>query len=268
MPGANSEFSDAGDNMTSVNLDITHAIAVLTIDRPGKANAVTPDMAVQLADHCRVIDERDDVRVAILTGSGTNFSAGSDLGTLDDYSGPWAFRSRVDYCDAVFGLRKPLIAAVNGPAIGGGLEMALSADIRIAGPRAVFSASEVGLGWIGGGGASQLLPRLVGAGNAALALLTGQQFDAEEAFRLGLVQRLAGGDDCLQVAREVAGVIAANAPIAVQAMKAAMRAAQSMSLVDGMQYEEELVAVCMGTSDRNEGIAAFRERRPPRFEGR
>lgn len=243
-------------------------VALVTLRRPEKANAITARMAAHLHEACARVDADDEIRVAILAAEGKAFCAGSDITTLDDYPTPWAFRNRLDYCDAVLGLRKPAIAAVNGAAYGGGLELAISCDVVVASTAARFAAPEVKLGWIGGGGASQLLPRICGLANASLLLLTGDPVDADEALRIGIVQRVVEPDRLLPTALELAGKIAANAPIATQAAKAAARASLSLGLEVGMRYEEELVAVCMGSEDRDEGIAAFKERRPPRFRGR
>ena len=244
------------------------SVALITLSRPEKANAITPAMADALHEACSRADADGSVRVVVLTGAGRTFSAGSDIGTLDHYESPWAYRQRRDYCDAVIGLRKPAIAMVNGAAYGGGLELAISCDIRVASTAARFAAPEVKLGWLGGGGASQLLPRICGLGNASLLLLTGDPVDAVDAHRIGLVQRVAEPEALETVTFELAERIAANAPIGVQAAKAAARASLSTGLEAGMQYEEELIAVCLGTEDRHEGIAAFLEKRPPAFRGR
>jgi len=244
------------------------AVALVTLSRPEKANAMTPAMAEELHRACARADADASVRVVVLTGAGRTFCAGSDVGTLDQYESPWAYRQRLDYCDAVLGLRKPAIAMVNGAAFGGGLELAISCDIRVASTSARFAAPEVKLGWLGGGGASQLLPRICGLGNASVLLLTGDPVDAGEAQRIGLVQRVAEPEELEAVTFELAEQIAANAPIGVQAAKAAARASLSTGLEAGMQYEEELITVCLGTEDRHEGIAAFLEKRPPVFRGR
>ena len=250
-------MSDGG-----IGYELRGSIALITLDRPGKANAMTQAMADALHEACRRADGDGAVRVVVLTGAGRHFSAGSDIGGLEDFPTPWDYRSRQDYCSAVLGLRKPAVAMVNGAAFGGGLEMALSCDIRVASTAARFAAPEVKLGWVGGGGASQLLPRLCGYGNAALLLLTGDPIGAEEAQRLGIVQRVAEPDGL------EAEAIAANGPIGVQAAKAALRAALSTDLATGMQMEEELIALCLGTEDAREGMAAFFEKRPAEFRGR
>ena len=243
-------------------------VATITLSRPDKANAMTQAMADELHRHCGQADADASVRVVVLTGEGRHFSAGSDLSSLELFESPWDYRNRVDYCDAVLALRKPAIAMVNGAALGGGLEMALSCDIRVASATARFGAPEVKLGWVGGGGASQLLPRLCGYGNAAVILLTGDPVDAEEAHRLGLVQLVAAPEKLERATLDLAERIAANAPIATQAAKAALRRSLSASVEAGMDYENELITVCLGTQDRHEGIRAFFEKRPPAFEGR
>lgn len=251
-----------------IGYEIREAIALVTLRRPEKANAMTARMAADLHELCRRADADDAVRVVVLTGEGKTFCAGSDITTLDDYPTPWAFRNRLDYCDAILGLRKPAVAAVNGAAFGGGLELAISCDVVVASTAARFAAPEVKLGWIGGGGASQLLPRICGLANASLMLLTGDPVDAPEALRIGIAQRVVDPDALLPATFEIARSIAANAPIATQAAKAAARASLSLGLDAGMRYEEELVTVCMGSEDRDEGIAAFAAKRPPDFRGR
>ena len=157
-------------------------VVMITLDRPAKLNAVTPAMSKELTRIAHAINDDDDVRVAVITGAGErSFCAGSDIGTLDDYATPWEFRNRVDYCDALREVRKPLIAAVNGYAFGGGVETAMICDIRLAADTAVFAASEIKLGWIGGGGMSAFLAHSAGASNAALMLLTGDPIDAPTA---------------------------------------------------------------------------------------
>ncbi|HEY5351033.1 MAG TPA: enoyl-CoA hydratase/isomerase family protein, partial [Streptosporangiaceae bacterium] len=156
-----------------VRLDVRGHVAELTIDRPAKLNAFTPPMTGALAGHVARLNDDPEIRVVILTGTGRAFCAGSDIAGLDDYATPWQFGNRPDYCDAIRALRKPVIAAVNGYALGGGLELALGCDIRLAAGPATFAAPEIKLGWIGGGGMSALLAHSIGPGNAAVMLLTG-----------------------------------------------------------------------------------------------
>ncbi|TWD75215.1 enoyl-CoA hydratase/carnithine racemase [Kribbella amoyensis] len=241
----------------------------LTLDRPAKLNAATRTMSEQLLDLIPRIDADPEIRAVVLTGAGERaFSVGSDISELDRYDGPWHFRNRLDYCDALRGLRTPVIAAVNGYAFGGGLELALSCDIRLASERATFAAAEIKLGWIGGGGVTALLAASLSASDVATLLLTGDPIDAAEALRIGLVSRVLPAGELLPAATELAHRIAARPPIAAQHAKANLRAALSMGLEPAIQYERELQAVAMGTRDANEGRSAFAEKRPGTFEGR
>ncbi|WP_165977612.1 enoyl-CoA hydratase/isomerase family protein [Nonomuraea diastatica] len=252
-----------------VHLDVDGPVAVVTLNRPAKLNAITPDMAAALRAGLDRVDSDPAVRVAVLTGAGErSFCVGSDIGELDDYATPWEFRNRGDYGDAVRALRKPIIAAVNGYAYGGGLELAMACDIRLAADTATFAAPEIKLGWIGGSGQSALLAHAVGPSNAATMLLTGDPIDAARALKWGLVTELHPREELLPAALELAGRIAARPPIAAQTAKANVRAAYSMPLEQAIQYERDLQTVCFATADAAEGRAAFAERREPVFEGR
>jgi len=243
-------------------------VATITIARPDKLNTLTPEMGRQLAEIAETINSDDSVRVAILHGTGERaFSAGSDVRVLDEYGTNWQLRNRTDYARAVLAIRKPVIASIRGYAIGGGLELALSCDVRYAAPDAQFGAGEIKLGWCGGAGETQLLPRVVGAGNALEMLLTGDLISAERALQIGLVQRVVPALELEAKVRELAERIAANAPIAVQIVKHLVRVAGSSSLDVGLSYENDLFAYCFTTSDSAEGIAAFQEKRAPDFKG-
>ena len=221
-----------------------------------------------LTDLCRDFNDNDQIRVVILTGVGEKaFSAGSDVKVLDDYGSNWQLRNRVDYCRAIWSVRKPIIAAIRGYAIGGGLELALMCDIRIASVTAKFGAGEIKLGWHGGAGNTQLLPRLVGYGKALQMLLSGDLIDAQEAYRTGLVQELVAEDQLEAATRNLAQKVARSAPVAAQLCKHLVRVAESTSLEVGLQYENDMFAYCFTTKDHLEGIAAFREKRPPVFKG-
>ncbi|MEV0797250.1 enoyl-CoA hydratase/isomerase family protein [Kribbella sp. NPDC050281] len=244
-------------------------VGLLTLDRPAKLNAATRSMSAELLELIPKIDEDPSIRAVVVTGAGDRaFSVGSDIGELDRYDGPWHFRNRRDYCDALRALRTPVIAAINGYAYGGGLELALSCDIRLASSSASCAAAEIKLGWIGGGGVTALLAASVPASDAAMMLLTGDPIDAAEALRIGLVSQVLPPSEVLPAATELAHRIAARPPIAAQAAKANLRAAWSMGLEQAIQYERELQAVALGTRDAAEGRAAFAERRTGDFEGR
>jgi enoyl-CoA hydratase/carnithine racemase len=254
----------AGD----VRLDTDGHVAVITLDRAAKLNAVTPEMTAALAGYVATVNESRDLRVAVLTGTGRAFCAGSDIGGLADYDSPWHFGGRPDYCDAIRALRKPVIAAVNGYAFGGGLEMALTCDIRLAAGTASFAAPEIKLGWIGGGGMSALLAHSIGPSNAALMLLTGDPVDAATALRWGLVSEVLAAGELRARALQLAATVASRAPIAAETAKLNLGAAFDMPLGRAIDYERHLQTICFGTADAAEGRAAFAERREPRFRGR
>jgi enoyl-CoA hydratase/carnithine racemase len=251
-----------------VRMDVRDQVAVLTIHRPAKLNAFTPGMTEALISHVTHLNEEPEVRAVVLTGAGRAFCAGSDIAGLADYAGAWEFGNRPDYCDTIRALRKPVIAAVNGYTLGGGLELALACDIRLAAEPATFAAPEIKLGWIGGGGMSALLAHSIGTSNAALMLLTGDPVDAATALRWGLVTEVLPADELTGRAQQLAGVIASRAPIAAQAAKRNLRAAFEMPLGRAIDYERQLQTICFATDDAAEGRAAFAERRPPVFRGR
>ncbi|HEX2445664.1 MAG TPA: enoyl-CoA hydratase/isomerase family protein [Vicinamibacterales bacterium] len=254
---------------SDVRFSIEDRIATIVLNRPQKLNAVTPDMAdaiVALIDRCN----RDDgVRCVIVTGAGErSFCAGSDIGELDRYDTPWNFRNRPDYCDAVRRLLKPSIAAINGYAFGGGLETALSCDIRIAATTAQFAAPEIKLGWIGGGGMAVFLAHSIGPSNAALMIMSGDPIPAEQALAWGLVSEVVPPSSLLTRARAIATTIASRAPIAAETAKLNLRAAFTMPLEKAIEYERDLQTICFATEDAAEGRAAFREKRSPVFRRR
>jgi enoyl-CoA hydratase/carnithine racemase len=243
-------------------------VAMVTLDRPQKLNTVTPEMGRELFRVASELNDDDDVRVVVLRGGGDkDFCAGTDVKVLDGYGTNWQMRNRADYNHALRSLRKPVIAAVRGYCIGGGLELALNSDVRIASETAKFGAGEIKLGWHGGAGNTQLLPRLVGTGNALQMLLTGDLIDAKEAHRIGLAQSVVPNETLIDEAVELAQRVAGNAPIALQLTKHLVRVAASSSLDVGLAYENDLFTYCFTTDDSKEGIAAFREKRPPRFRG-
>ncbi|WP_309071932.1 enoyl-CoA hydratase/isomerase family protein [Arthrobacter sp.] len=250
-------------------VDRSDYVATITLNRPQKLNSVTQDMSDSLVAVAEWANESDEVRVIILTGAGgRSFCAGSDIRQLDKYATPWDFRNRADYCDALRLLRKPVIAAVNGYAFGGGLETAMSCDIRIASTAASFAAPEVKLGWIGGGGMSTFLAHSVGSSNAALMLMTGEPIDAQQALAWGLVSEVVDPDALLPRAAEIAAIIASRPPIAVETAKANLRAAYNLPQDQAIAYERDLQTITFATEDANEGRAAFAEKRQGNFRRR
>jgi enoyl-CoA hydratase/carnithine racemase len=241
-------------------------IGVITINRPEKLNAMTPEMSDALVAAVSGFNTDDTVRCVILTGAGDRaFCAGSDIGTLDAYDTAWNFRNRPDYCDAIRALLKPSNAAVNGYAVGGGLETAMACDIRIASNTASFAAPEIKLGWIGGGGMAVGLAHAIGPSNTALMIMTGDPIEAATAERWGLVSRMVEPADLMGEAKRIAGTVAQRAPIAAETAKLNLRAAWEMSIADAIAYERDLQTICFATEDAKEGRAAFKGKRSPAF---
>jgi enoyl-CoA hydratase/carnithine racemase len=254
--------------MSHILFEVHERIATLTLNRPDKLNAVTPEMASAIVDAVKVCNEREDIRAIVLSGIGKAFCAGSDIGELDTYDTPWTFRNRPDYCDAIRALRKPVVCAINGYAFGGGLETAMSCDIRIAADDARIASPEVKLGWIGGGGMAYMLAHSIGPSNAALMLMSGDPVTAQQALQWGLVSELHPRALLVERAHAIAATLALRPPIAIQTAKANLRAAYAMPLETAIQYERDLQTVCFATQDASEGRAAFKAKRTPTFLGR
>jgi enoyl-CoA hydratase len=246
-------------------------VAVLAVCRPEKLNALSDATLEELMAAFTELRADDAVRCVVLTGAQAKrpaFVAGADIAELAGQD-PLAARRRSrlgqGVCDLIEGLGKPVIAAVNGFALGGGLELALACHIRLASEGAKLGLPEVTLGIIPGYGGTQRLPRLVGMGMALELITTGRMIDAEEARSLGLVNRVLPPADLLPAAKELALKIAANGPIAVRlALDAALRGA-SLPLAAGLQGEQELFALVSSTADMREGLKAFLEKRPAQF---
>ena len=250
----------------AVSVSMRGTVAELLLDRPAKHNAITPAMAAAIADTARSLDADDAVRVVLVRGAGERaFCAGSDLNSLAAYPSSWHFRNRVEYATAIRTIRKPVIAALQGWTLGGGAEMALSADLRIAAEGTRFGFPEVTRGWVGGGGASQMLPRMIGVARATRMLMVGDPIEAEEARALGLFDQLVPQPDLLAVARALADRVAGFSPVAVQSVKASIRMAMEAPLTAGLLYENEMNVLCFSAGDHLEGIRAFAEKRGASF---
>ncbi len=253
-----------------IRYGVEDRVATITLDRPEKRNAVTPEMGRELARRARETNGDPSVRAVVLAGAGeVAFCAGSDVGSLPPDASYWDVRNReLDYTYALRTIRKPVLAMIRGYALGGGLELALMADIRYADETASFGAPEVRLGWTPGGGASQLLPRLVGYGRALELMLTGRPIDAGRALEIGLIERVLPAAELEDAVYGLAREIAELSPIAVEAVKQAIRISLSTPPEVGMQAENELFALCFASEDHREGIRAFLEKRRPEFRGR
>lgn len=246
----------------SVSLERNDTIAEIVLNRPGKHNALTPQMVKQIGSVCDEINNDPQIHVVIIRGAGERaFCAGSDIGALNDYEDFWAWRNRIDYITPLRNLRKPSIAAIKGWALGGGFEIALACDLRVASKTAVFAAPEVTLGWVGAGGAAQHLTRLLGYGQAMRLLLTGDRIGAEEAFRLGLMEWLVEPGEEVKQARAIAHTIASHSTVATQAVKAAVKSAMNGSLELGFQLENELMALCFAKAEQDKKSVLFKGRK-------
>ncbi|TXN28744.1 enoyl-CoA hydratase/isomerase family protein [Lacisediminihabitans profunda] len=247
---------------SNVLFTVADSVAVITISRPEKLNSVTAEMSDDLVRAVEWCNESDGVRAVVLTGAGErSFCAGSDIRELDNYKTPFDFGNRRDYCDAIAALRKPIIAAVNGYAFGGGLETALTCDIRIASETASFAAPEIKLGWIGGGGMSSLLAHSIGSSNAALMLMTGDPISAAKAEAWGIASEVVAPNELLPRAIALAKTIASRPPIAAETAKANLHAAFNLPQDQAIRYERDLQTICLATEDAAEGRAAFAEKR-------
>ncbi|WP_096188816.1 enoyl-CoA hydratase/isomerase family protein [Evansella halocellulosilytica] len=255
--------------MASVDFIKDHHIATITFNRPEKLNTMTKEMASQLLNAVHKVNNDDNIRVVVLTGTGEKaFSAGSDISILDEYGDNWKYRNRLEYCDVLRSIKKPLIAMVNGYAVGGGLELALCADMRFAAKNAKLGAVEIKLGWIGGGGVTQLLTNLIGYGKAMKMILSGDMISADEAYKDGLVEVVVPYDELEKYTYDYAHKIAEYSPIALQSAKHSCRMALSVPLEAGILYERDLQALSFYTEDKEEGIQAFLEKRSPNFKGK
>ena len=250
-----------------VLVEVADRIATITLNRPQKLNAMTPEMADAIGAAIEDCNRGDEVRCVIVTGAGEKaFCAGSDIGDLDSYETPWQFRNRRDYCDALRELLKPSICAVNGYAFGGGLEMAMSCDIRIASENARFAAPEIKLGWIGGGGMTMHLAHSIGMSNAALMIMTGDPIDAARALAWGLVSEVVPQGRLMVRAREVARTIASRAPIAAETAKLNLRAAHAMPPEKAIEYERDLQTICFATEDARRRAGGVQGKARPRLQ--
>jgi enoyl-CoA hydratase/carnithine racemase len=243
--------------------DVKDGVATLTLNRPDKLNAVTDAMRETLARHVETINHDPEIRVAIVRGAGTRaFSAGSDIYETSGRT-PVEKRDTVEM-EAPHLLRrcvKPVVAMVRGYALGGGLELALACDLRVASDTAQFGLPEVTLGWIPGAGGTQYLPRLVGRGMAAYLLYTGERIDAAQAKAIGLVDVLVPDASLEAETERVAALIARNRLEALVFLKAALRMADRVSPEVGVDYERELISLCYSFPDREARIRAFRDRK-------
>jgi len=246
-------------------------IAHITLNRPEAYNAISALMTSELKQALIEIDKDESLQVVIITGAGNAFQAGADIQELSRMSPleilKWN-QGLVENNNALEKLRQPVIAAINGFALGGGLELALACTIRVASEKAKMGLPEVKLGIIPGAGGTQRLPRLVGKGIAAELVLTGEMIDAQTALRIGLVNKVVPPEELMTTSGRIAQQIIANAPIAVFMAKDAIEVGRDLPLDAAIQYAQKNLVTCFSTEDMKEGTKAFIEKRPPQFRGK
>jgi len=256
-------------------------VLILVMNRPAKRNALSPEMLVRMAAAFRRFRDTRELRVAILTGAGDeDFCAGGDLElTMPLMTGArkpeseWDHRLLADlsqFTDAIlrgFDLYKPVIAAVNGRALGGGTELTNACDLRVAAEHAVFGTPEARVGLLPGGGSLTRLPRQIPWAKAMEILLVGEPFSAQDALAMGLLNYVVPRGQAMPKALELAGKLAANGPLALRKIKEGVLRASGRPLEEALRIEDEVSAAVMASRDAREGPRAFRERRPPRFSG-
>jgi enoyl-CoA hydratase len=258
--------------MQNLKLDKKDGISTVTINRPDKLNALNTAVMAELRQAFTQIKDDPEVRVAILTGAGEKaFVAGADIAELNKNNPveakEYTHRGQA-VLDLIENLGKPVIAAINGFALGGGCELAMACSFRIASDNAKIGQPEVKLGIIAGYGGSQRLPRLVGKGLALQILLTGEMIPAQEAHRIGLINEVVAPAELLPRAEAIAKKIIANAPLAVQYTLEAVNKGMEMPLAEGLFLEATLFAVACATEDKKEGTSAFLEKRAAKFSGK
>ena len=246
-------------------------IALVTMNRPEKRNALDGQMRCAFLGVMDRIRRDTNTRAVVITGAGDKaFIAGADISEFEGRSPVDQYRVMrlPTVFDAIERCPKPVIAAVNGFCLGGGMELALACDIRLGSSNAKFGQPEVNLGIIPGGGGTQRLPRIIGLGHALRLILTGEMIAAEEALRLGLVAEVTPPEGLLDRAVAIGELIASKSPVAVAAAKEATRAAMSLPLDEGLRLETALFQLCFSSEDKAEGVRAFLEKRAANFVGR
>jgi enoyl-CoA hydratase len=240
--------------------EVNNHIALITVNRPEALNALNTEVLQELDQAVSRAEADSDVYVAVITGAGKAFVAGADISQMKDFGAVEA-KAFGEYGNRVFAriesMSKPVIAAVNGFALGGGCELCMACDIRIAGTKAKFGQPEVGLGITPGFGGTQRLPRIVGASKAKELIFTAETIGAEEALRIGLVSKVVPDEELMDTVMEMAAKIARNAQIAVRQSKDAINRGLQSDILTGLAYEAQAFAVCFSTEDQKDAMSAF-----------
>lgn len=257
--------------METILMDVTGEIALVTLNRPHCLNALNGQLFQELEQCMMEIEKRGDIKVVILTGAGDKaFAAGADISAMVDMTvvEGRAFDKLIQEVSMrMENMPQVIIAAVNGFALGGGCELSLSCDIRVASENARFALPETGLGIIPGGGGTQRLPRIIGQGRAMEMIVTGRQIDAQEAYRIGLANHVVPQEELMDFCMKMAKKICSKSSYANALAKRAVNLSEDTDLRSGLAAELELISVSFATEDRTEGMRAFLEKRKPVFKG-
>jgi enoyl-CoA hydratase/carnithine racemase len=263
--------AETHESTDAVLFEVKGSVGLVMLNRPSKMNAISLEMRGLIPRAIRKAEADPHVRAIVIGGAGDRaFSAGADISEFEAATSlveARATRQPPNWNDVIAASPKPTVAAIQGYCLGGGLELALACDVRIAADDAVFGLPEVQLAIIPGAGGTQRLPRIVGLGHALKLILSGERIDAKEAFRIGLVNELVPRDSLLDHVTKWAEGLSRCGPIALQYAKESARRGIEMSIDDGLRLEAELATLLTNTADRLEGAAAFRERRPPAYRG-
>jgi enoyl-CoA hydratase/carnithine racemase len=254
---------------STVLLHISNHIAVITLNSPDHKNQINLRMSQEIDEICRRINQDNDIYVVIVTGSGSVFCNGNELQTPGKIPprGEAETVQKYNIAAAVAAIEKPVIAAINGDALGDGLELALACDVRIAAQNARFGLPEIEAGLIPSGGGTQRLPRIVGRGKALEMILTGETIDAPAALEYGLATKIVSADSLMTEVEALAKAMAAKAPVSLRYIKEAINKGLDLTMEQGLRLEADLYFLLHTTGDRTEGIKAFQQKRPPEFKG-
>jgi len=258
-------------NFETILVRTRDSTALITLNRPDKLNVMSMMMKEEIIRALHEFEKNEATRAIVITGAGQKaFTAGADINEFHGRTpmDQWRMYEHGSLYDAVDRTAKPILAMINGFCFGGGLELAMACDIRIASARATLGQTEINIGIIPGGGGSQRLPRLVGLGNALRLTLTGDRIDAPEALRIGLVDEVVPHARLERRTFEIAKKIASRSTLAVRLAKAAIRASARLPLDQGLRYEQSLFALAMASADKEEGVRAFLEKRDPKWRDR
>ncbi|MBC2722275.1 enoyl-CoA hydratase-related protein [Desulfosporosinus sp.] len=258
-------------NYETVIVEIEDGIAIVTLNRPEILNALNSQVFLELAEVTSTLENDDSVRAVIITGGEKVFAAGADvkqLATLSAVDVATSIRPSRKAFHLLENMKKPVIAAIAGYALGGGCELTLTADVRIAADTSQFGFPEIKLGILPGGGGTQRLPRLIGPAKAKELIFSGDIISAEEAWRIGLVNKVVPVSDLMSEAKKLAKKFAARGAIALQLAKACINEGLQMELEKGLNYEHKCFSLLFATEDQKEGMTAFIEKRRPNFKGK